>query len=136
MAPPTVGSNPGDHSLPACQRQARPRPRAAIRTLAAAALVAFAMGAPAGWAQQAAQVADGGSMASDERALYRKALTAAQEGRWKTAGDLAHSGDHALATKIVDWLIYRERGTAASFAEIAAFVDAQPRLALARDASA
>jgi soluble lytic murein transglycosylase len=85
------------------------------------------MGATGGWAQEPA--GGGGNAAtieSGERALYRKALTAVEDGRWKTARDLAHSGEHILATKVVDWLIYRERGAPASFAEIAAFVDANP----------
>ena len=97
-----------------------------IRACAVAAVFAIAMAAPIAWAQAPADDAAGAVLGPDERALYRQALTAAEEGRWKRARDLAGSGDHALAAKIIDWLYYRERGTAASFAEIAAFVDANP----------
>jgi soluble lytic murein transglycosylase len=93
-----------------------------MATWTAAAIVALALGATAVWAQEP----QGAAMASAERALYRQALAAAEEGRWRKARALAQQGDHALATKIVDWLYYRQRGTPASFAEVAAFVDANP----------
>jgi soluble lytic murein transglycosylase len=62
---------------------------------------------------------------SDQR-TYRAAFSAADDGRRREAARLATKGHDPLPAKILRWLDMTRPGSHASFAQLAAFVDANP----------
>ena len=61
-----------------------------------------------------------------DTALYRKAFGLVAAGAWDEALAVAAEATSPLPGKIIQWLYVSGRGTGASFAEIAGFVDANP----------
>ncbi len=58
--------------------------------------------------------------------LYIRAFEAADRGDWPAARRLADQGHDAMATKLVQWRYLLDRNSGASFAEIDAFLKANP----------
>ncbi len=58
--------------------------------------------------------------------LYTRAFEAADRGDWPAARRLADQGHDAMATKLVQWRYLLDRNSGASFAEIDAFLKANP----------
>ncbi|MDE1986349.1 MAG: lytic transglycosylase domain-containing protein [Alphaproteobacteria bacterium] len=58
--------------------------------------------------------------------LYTKAFDAADRGDWPTARRLAGQGHDAMASRLVQWRYLLDRNSGASFAEIDAFLKANP----------
>ncbi|MDA1133041.1 MAG: lytic transglycosylase domain-containing protein [Proteobacteria bacterium] len=61
-----------------------------------------------------------------DTALYQRAFGFVATGAWDEALALAAQAESPLAGKVIQWLYVSGRSTGASFAEIAAFLDANP----------
>jgi len=75
--------------------------------------------APVAWGQA-------GILAADEARTFTAALEAARKARWGEAGRLAAASKDPLPAKVVDWLRLKAADSGAAFAEIAAFLEANP----------
>ncbi|MDP6832708.1 MAG: lytic transglycosylase domain-containing protein [Alphaproteobacteria bacterium] len=89
-----------------------------ILVLTAALLLPAGQGARAQLAQNL--------LSYEDQAHYRKAFKAANKRNWPGALRLARKAKDPLPAKALRWLNYREPGNRASFAEISAFLDANP----------
>ena len=101
--------------------------RVAVVVLLAAA--GAAVGAASG--RTGESLVANGSAGSPQLALsdairYRAAFAAARAGAWSEALSLAAEGEHPLPAKILRWLYFVAPQTDASFAEVSAFIDANP----------
>jgi soluble lytic murein transglycosylase len=67
-----------------------------------------------------------GQLADSDRRIYSEAFTAAKRGDWAKARRIAAAAHDPLAGTALHWLQYRQPSSGASFAEIAAFIDAHP----------
>ena len=65
-------------------------------------------------------------LSGSDHQIYRAAFTASDEGRRGLAVSLAAKGHDRLPAKILRWLDMTRQGTHASFAELAAFIEANP----------
>lgn len=63
---------------------------------------------------------------ASERALYVQAFAAADRGDWNKARALAATGHEAVAGKLIEWRYLTSRNSGAPFAEIDAFLKANP----------
>ncbi len=69
---------------------------------------------------------NGVALSTQDRAIYRDALAAAEKNRWKRARRTAARGANGLAAKIIDWMYFSAPGTDARFAEISKFIEQNP----------
>jgi len=83
-------------------------------------LVALAIG----WSPVVAD--DARLLSASDHQIYRAAFTASDKGRRRQAVRLATKGHDPLPAKILRWLDMTRAGTHASFAELAAFIEANP----------
>lgn len=65
-------------------------------------------------------------LSAAERDLYIRAFAAADKGDWNKARALAAEGHEPVAAKLIEWRYLTDRGSGAPFAEIDAFVKANP----------
>jgi soluble lytic murein transglycosylase len=65
-------------------------------------------------------------LSAQDHDLYLKAFAAAERGDWIAARGLANQGHDATARRIVEWRYLMDKNSGASFAEIAAFLRANP----------
>ncbi|WP_193371180.1 lytic transglycosylase domain-containing protein [Pelagibius marinus] len=73
-----------------------------------------------------ASAAAGEKLTASDRQLYASALTLFENGQYDRALALARQGKHSLAAKIVTWRDLGRRDSGRSFAEISAFLEANP----------
>ena len=90
------------------------------RLVVTSGLVALAIG----WSPVAADNAR--LLSASDLQTYRAAFTASDKGRRGQAVRLAAKGHDPLPAKILRWLDMTRAGTHASFAELAAFIEANP----------
>ena len=69
---------------------------------------------------------NGVALSTQDRAIYRDALAAAEKNRWNRARRTAARGGNELADKILDWMYFTAPGTGASFAKISKFIEQNP----------
>ncbi|MCG8548466.1 MAG: lytic transglycosylase domain-containing protein [Alphaproteobacteria bacterium] len=86
----------------------------------------FAAASVIGFAPNGLQTAQAAELTAQTRKIYSKAFTAGDEGRWKQAAQIAKSGRHPLANKLLTWQKLRAPNSGADFDEIAGFVMANP----------